>query len=151
MKIQNVIEELNQGKSIAEMTRELKLPKESLLIEKLNRAAVSFSEEIGKWEYRGGNAEKSLNRDITKKIKCLTVDSPFVHSDEKQNEQSDDLFKLFQDYQAIKWSSLDTRKTIFFEEEFYEFLRSYSIESGFKLNALLTVLIKKGLEAYNIK
>ena len=151
MKIQSVMEELNRGKSIAEMTRELQFTKESLLIDKLSRAAITFNEEIKKWEYIGGDAAKSLDRDITKKIKCLTVDSPFVHTDEKQNEQSDDLFKLFQDYQSIKWSSLDTRKTIFFEEEFYEFLRSYSIENGFKLNALLTVLIKKGLEAYNIK
>lgn len=151
MKIQNVIEELNQGKSIAEMTRELEFAKESLLIDKLNRAAITFNKEIKKWEYIGGNAAKSLDRDITKKIKCLTVDLPFVQSDGKQNEQTDDLFKLFQDYQAVKWSSLNTRKTIFFEEEFYEFLRSYSIDNGFKLNALLTVLINKGLEAYNIK
>lgn len=150
MKIKNVIEELNKGKSIATMAKELNIQKESLLLDKLNRAAVYFNEEIDEWEYRGGNAEKSLARDITRKIKCLTVDSAFVNED-KLDEKTDDLFILFQDYQSIKWSSLNTRKTVFFEGEFYEFLRNYSIENGFKLNALMTVLIKKGLEAYNIK
>ena len=151
MKIQNVIEELNKGKSIAEMTSELKFQKESLLVEKLNRAAVYLNEEVGEWEYLGENAEKSLARDITKKIKCLTVDSPFVYVDEKLEEKTDDLFKIFQAYQAIKWSNLNTRKTIFFEEELYDFLREYSVENGFKLNALITVLIMKGLEEYHIK
>lgn len=151
MKIKTVVEELNKGKTIAEMTSELTLQKESLLTEKLNRAAVYLNEENEKWEYRGENVEKSLERDITRKVKCLAVDAPFVKSENKVDVKTDDLFKLFQEYQSIKWANLNTRKTVFFEAEFYEHLKIYAVENGFKLNTLITILIKKGLESYNIK
>lgn len=156
MKIGEVIESLNNGTSPQEIAQQLNIKNVNTLNEKLANAAVYLNDENNEWEYVGVIPRKSLSREITKRVQRLQEDKVYlkkelVSSVQKNIEDSELLYILFKDYKKVKWNNLNVRKTIFIEEELYSHLKVFSEENALKLNALLTVLIKKGLESYQLK
>lgn len=151
MLIKDAIEYLNSGNTILDLAAKLCVKKESLIVSKLNRAAVYYDEVKSKWEYNGVFPEISLTRDLTKRIDKLEIDSAYVNKKIDYKESDEVLFNVFKDYQRVKWKDFNSRKTIFFEEEFYDFLKEYSENNSLKLNSFITILIQKGLEGYKIK
>jgi len=156
VKIGEVIESLNNGTSPQEIAQQLNIKNVNTLNEKLANAAVYLNDENNEWEYVGVIPRKSLSREITKRVQRLQEDKVYlkkelVSSVQKNIEDSELLYILFKDYKKVKWNNLNVRKTIFIEEELYSHLKVFSEENALKLNALLTVLIKKGLESYQLK
>ncbi|MGE7696699.1 hypothetical protein ACQKNC_21835 [Lysinibacillus sp. NPDC094177] len=156
MTIGEVIESLNNGTSPQEIAQQLNIKSVNTLIEKLENAAVYLNDENNKWEYVGEVPRKSLSREITKRVQRLQEDKVYIKKElvspvQKYLEDSELLYILFKDYKKVKWNNLNVRKTIFIEEELYSQIKVFSEENALKLNALLTVLIKKGLESYQMK
>lgn len=160
MIIGEVIDRLNNGTNPQEIAQQLNIKNVNILFDKLENAAVYLNDENNKWEYVGIVPEKSLNREITKRVQRLQEDKAYLKKETatptptpKDLGDSELLYILFKDYQKVKWNSLNVRKTIFIEEDLYSQLKVFSEKNALKLNALITVLIKKGLESYqmNIK
>jgi len=153
MKLIEVIEELNNGKLVSELASELNMSRK-LLKTKLNNAAVEFDADAKVWKYIGQNKEISLNRDITKTIKLLAIDKPFVKRNEINNKQSstsyDSDYTLYKDYLAVSQEEIETKKTIFFSEDIYELIKCISKSRSLKISVLIHVLLTKGLEFYSL-
>ncbi|MDR4887530.1 hypothetical protein RGU12_08140 [Fredinandcohnia sp. QZ13] len=153
MKIIRVIEELNNGKPILELASELGISAK-LLKTKLNNAAIEFDADTKVWKYIGPNKEISLNRDITKTIKLLAIDKPFVKRNEINNKQSspscDSDYILYKDYLSGSQEKIETKKTIFFSEDIYDLIKSISKRKSLKISVLIHVLLTRGLEFYNL-
>lgn len=66
MKLYEVMEELNTGKTIGELATNLGI-RESDLERKVRNAAIVFDEDKEVWGYMGVSAEKSLSRNVNKK------------------------------------------------------------------------------------
>ncbi|MDI7740592.1 hypothetical protein QMK38_01140 [Lysinibacillus fusiformis] len=154
MTLREVLERLNDGKTVSEIAKMINKT-EDVLKSKLKSAAIvyDFSEE--QWKYIGGNAEKSLSRLTTNKIKLLEIDKAYVENEDRNNETTvlcDNMeYKLFKDYLNIDHSLLNEKKTFYLSDDLYTVLKRTSKEKSFKINALLNVLIKKGMEYYKIK
>ncbi|MGY0694068.1 hypothetical protein ACW2QC_15020 [Virgibacillus sp. FSP13] len=153
MEIIRVIDELNNGEPISDMASELGISVK-LLKTKLKNAAVSFDSDAKVWKYNGSNKEISLSRDITKTIKLLGVDKPFVNRNATNNKKSsasyDSDYKLYKDYLAVNQEKIETKKTIFFSDDNYDTIKNISKERSLKISVLIHVLIMKGLEYYNL-
>lgn len=154
MTVIEVIEELNNGKPVLELASELN-KSTKLLKTKLNNAAVEFEADTKVWKYIGPNKETSLNRDITKTIKLLAIDKPFVKRNELNNKQSrpsyDSDYTLYKNYLAVSQELIETKKTIFFSEDIYDLIKSISKRKSLKISVLIHVLLTKGLEFYSLK
>lgn len=153
MEIIRVIDELNNGKPISDMASELGMPVK-LLKTKLKNAAVEFDPESKVWEYIGSNKELSLGRDITKTVKLLSADKPFVKKEKSNNKQFgksfDSDYKLYMDYLAADQEKIDTKKTIFFTEDSYDRIKSISKKRSLKISVLIHVLLSKGMAYYSL-
>ncbi|WP_100332639.1 helix-turn-helix transcriptional regulator [Bacillus xiapuensis] len=77
MLIEEVIERLNEGQKLEELAEQLGMSPTQLKL-KLTNAAVEYDEKSFEWVYRGIVKEKSLTRDITKTIKRLKEDKPYI-------------------------------------------------------------------------
>lgn len=155
MEIEKVIELLNTGKSLEEVAVIIGIDVRDLK-RKLVNAAVEFDNEKKQYEYKGVAPEQSLSRDIKKKIMVLLVDKPFVIKENNKNqnnskkETNDMEYLMFKDYQKVDQSLLTEKKTFFLAEEMYCTIKHLSIEKRFRINALINVLLAKGLEHYKI-
>ncbi|WP_254119012.1 hypothetical protein [Bacillus sp. FJAT-29790] len=118
MKLYEVMEELNTGKTIGELATNLGI-RESDLERKLRNAAIVFDEDKKVWVYMGGSAEKSLSRNVNKKIRTLEADKPYVNYEKDQEPketvviEKDYEYKLYKDYLNVDPSFLMEKKTFF--------------------------------------
>lgn len=153
MEIIRVIDEINNGKPFSDMASELGMS-EKLLKTKLKNAAVEFDAESKVLKYNGSNKEISLGRDITKTVKLLSIDKPFVKKNDSNDKQSskslDSDYKLYMDYLGVDQEKIDTKKTISFTEHNYDTIKNISKKRSLKISVLIHVLLMKGLEYYNL-
>jgi len=70
MTLREVLEALNSGKTVSEIAKMIN-KKEEDLERKLNNAAIKYDSNERKWKYTGIDAEKSLSRVVTSRIKGL--------------------------------------------------------------------------------
>lgn len=86
----------------------------------------------------------------------LSVDKPFVKKENNKSqknskkENNDMEYLMFKDYQKVDQSLLTEKKTFFLAEDMYSTIKHLSIEKRFRINALINVLLAKGLEHYKI-
>lgn len=57
---------------------------------------------------------------------------------------------MFKDYLKVDHSLLTEKKTFFLTEKMYNTIKNLSIEKSFKINALVNVLLERGLEYYKV-
>src|SRR5699024_2423975 len=116
MLIEEVIERLNEGQKLEELAEQLGMSPTQLKL-KLTNAAVEYDEKSFEWVYRGIVKEKSLTRDITKTIKRLKEDKPYIKVKENRrdygDENRDKYLTLFRDYLEIHQDSLSEKKKFF--------------------------------------
>jgi hypothetical protein len=155
MTFKEVIEQLNNGKTMGEVATELGI-RERDLERKIKNAAIVFDEAKKEWKYLGFAAEESLTRGVSGKIVALAVDKPFIKYKEeyqqpKQTVVNEDYeYKMYKDYLNIDPSLLTEKKTFFLSEEIYKTIKQQSTIKSLKINVLINLLLFKGLEHYKI-
>ncbi len=153
MLIEEVIERLNEGKKLEELAEQLGMSPTQLKL-KLTNAAVEYDEKSFEWVYRGIVKEKSLTRDITKTIKRLKEDKPYIKVKENRrdygDENRDKYLTLFRDYLEIHQDSLSEKKTFFLTENLYKTIKQLSKDKSMKINVLVNLLLTMGLDHYGI-
>lgn len=155
MKLIEALEQLNNGKSLAEVATMAGI-NEKDLERKLANAAIEFDQEKNEYKYKGIAPEESLSRDVKSRIVVLLVDKPFVKKKQENRtqinvEENFDLeYKMFKDYLKVDHSLLKEKKTFFLTEEMYNTIKNLSVEKSFKINALVNVLLERGLEYYKV-
>ena len=153
MLIEEVIERLNEGQEFEELAEQLGMSPTQLKI-KLTNAAVECDEKSFEWVYRGIIKEKSLTRDITKTIKRLKEDKPYIKVKENRRdygvENRDKYLALFRDYLEIHQDSLSEKKTFFLTENLYKTIKQLSKDKSMKINVLVNLLLTMGLDHYGI-
>jgi hypothetical protein len=155
MKLIEALEQLNNGKSLAEVATMAGI-NEKDLERKLANAAIEFDQEENEYKYKGIAPEESLSRDVKSRIVILLVDKPFVKKKQENRtpinvEENFDLeYKMFKDYLKVDHSLLKEKKTFFLTEEMYNTIKNLSVEKSFKINALVNVLLERGLEYYKV-
>lgn len=155
MLISEVLSELNSGKSEEDIAKELGMDL-NVFNNKLKNAASKFDELNKKWNYYGADAEKSLNRDITKTIKVLGVDRAFVDRHKQSVAKVDDVltkdfkYELFKDYINMNNKKMPAKKTFTLTTEIYDTIKDVSKKNSMKINVLINLLLEKGLQFYNI-
>jgi len=153
MLIEEVIERLNEGQKLEELAEQLGMSPTQLKL-KLTNAAVEYDEKSFEWVYRGIVKEKSLTRDITKTIKRLKEDKPYIKVKENRrdygDENRDKYLTLFRDYLEIDQDSLSEKKTFFLTENLYKTIKQLSKDKSMKINVLVNLLLTMGLDHYGI-
>lgn len=155
MLIREVLSELNNGKSEEDIAKKLGMDL-NVFNNKLKNAASEFDEVNKKWNYYGSDAEKSLNRDITKTIKVLGVDRAFVDRHKQTAAKVEDVltkdfeYALFKDYIDMNNKKLPAKKTFTLTEEIYDTIKDVSKKKSMKINVLINLLLERGLQFYNI-
>lgn len=153
MLIEEVIERLNEGQKLEELAEQLGMSPTQLKL-KLTNAAVEYDEKSFEWVYRGIVKEKSLTRDITKTIKRLKEDKPYIKVKENRrdygDENRDKYLTLFRDYLEIHQDSLTEKKTFFLTENLYKTIKQLSKDKSMKINVLVNLLLTMGLDHYGI-
>lgn len=155
MTLMEVLEQLNNGKTKAEVASIAGISVKDLE-RKLANAAIEFDQEENEYQYKGTASEDSLSRDIRSRIVVLSVDKPFVKKKQENRtpinvEENFDLeYKMFKDYLKVDHSLLKEKKTFFLTEEMYNTIKNLSVEKSFKINALVNVLLERGLEYYKV-
>ena len=154
MTLREVLEALNSGKTVSEIAKIIN-KKEEDLERKLNNAAIKYDSNERKWKYTGIDAEKSLSRVVTSRIKGLDTDKPYIENNRDKTNQKSVLeenvdYILYKDYLNIDHTLLIEKKTFYLSEEMYTLLKRTSREKSLKINALLSVLLEKGMESYKI-
>lgn len=155
MTLREVLEALNSGKTVSEIAKKIN-KKEEDLKRKLNNAAIIYESNEKKWKYTGIDEEKSLSRVVTSRIKGLDTDKPYIENSKDKSNQKSVLeenvdYKLYKDYLNIDHTLLNEKKTFYLSEEMYTLLKRTSREKSLKINALLSVLLEKGMEYYKIE
>lgn len=151
MTFEDVLEQLNNGKPMDEVAVNTGLSVRDLE-RKLVNAAIEFDEEKNLYEYKGIAPEQSLIRDVKSRIVVLQVDKPYVKKDVDNRQNKVDIknidmeYILFKDYHKVDKSLLTEKKTFFLTEEMYNNIKKLSVEKSFRINALVNVLLAKGLE-----
>ncbi|MDL0421358.1 hypothetical protein QPM05_14820 [Caldibacillus thermoamylovorans] len=155
MKLIEVLDELNNGKSLAEVASMAEV-NEKDLERKLVNAAIEFDQKENEYKYKGIAPEESLNRDVKSRIVVLLVDKPFVKRIQENrtpingDKTIDMEYRMYKDYVKVDHSKLKEKKTFFLTEEMYNTIKHLSVEKSFKINALINVLLEKGLKYYNV-
>lgn len=148
--LKEVVLLLNKMQSIEEVAIQLDL-RVNVLRAKLKNAAIK-NIDTGEWIYVGGNESKSLSRNVYSKIFAKPYDHVFNELDDKDLEYEVanhlNYLELYKDSLLVK-DPID-KKSILFEAGLYNELRLLSQNSSIKMNKLVNVLVKKGLEYYRI-
>lgn len=147
-----VLEALNDGMTISEISRYLKM-KMSMIETKLINAGIINETEKGTWVYIGGNAEESLKRPIKGKVVRLKIDLPYLPIKEtietvKDVEGIDWEYQLFKDCQIFKWQDLSAKKSFHLNQDLFNEIKQLSLDKSIKINVLVNNLLKKGLGHY---
>lgn len=155
MILMEALEQLNSGKSLTEIASMAGISVKDLE-RKLANAAVEFDQGENEYKYKGIAPEESLNRELKSRIVVLSVDKPFIKKKSDNRETKSDVenidieYIMFKDYQKVDHSLLTEKKTFFLTEEMYQTIKNLSVEKSYKINALINILLEKGLEYYNI-
>lgn len=155
MTLREVLEALNSGKTVSEIAKKIN-KKEEDLERKLNNAAIKYDSNERKWKYTGIDAEKSLSRVATSRVKGLDTDKPYIENNRDKTFQKSVLeenvdYILYKDYLNIDHTLLNEKKTFYLSEEMYTLLKRTSREKSLKINALLSVLLRKAWNTTGLK
>ncbi|MFB4474255.1 hypothetical protein ACDI16_15220 [Oceanobacillus caeni] len=155
MTLLEVLEKLNNKKPLAEVASMAGIaPKD--LERKLASAAIEYDKEDERYKYKGTALKESLRREVDKRIVVLNVDAPFVkkkvgNRKGKNTAKNIDIeYIMFKDYQKVNQSLLKEKKTFFLTEEMYSTIKTLSTSKSFRINAILNILLEKGLEYYKL-
>lgn len=155
MRLKDVLLALNNGKSEEDLAKELGMNL-TVFKNKLKNAAIELDDVNKKWNYYGSDAEKSLDRDITKTVKVLGVDRAFVDRHKQTVAKVDNAvtkdseYALFKEYIDMNNLELLAKKTFTLSEEIYDTIKGVSKKNSMKINVLINLLLERGLQFYNI-